>query len=231
VAGPLYGLYRRLSAQARHERLVLDSGSDTVGSTPSYAPLYLKPTEPPTNASEGAVYYDDDLDCLMQYNGSTWEEVGSSPTTLGVSGAVTFDGAVAVSDADGLTVNSVIVPAIQYMHFRVGPHASVTEYDLAIAKRALTVVSIDVVPSTLQGGALTATIVKATGTATPVNSTTPMHTANSINLNSGAYTVQSVTLTATAADLTLAAGERISIDYSAALTAGHAAITVGFKYV
>jgi hypothetical protein len=210
VAGPLYGLYRRLSAQARHERLVLDSGSDTVGSTPSYAPLYLKPTEPPTNASEGAVYYDDDLDCLMQYNGSTWEEVGSSPTTLGVSGAVTFDGTVAVSDADGLTVNSVIVPAIQYMHFRVGPHASVTEYDLAVIKRAITVTSIDMVPSTLQGGALTGTLVKASGTATPVNSTTPLHIAGAI---------------------TFAAGDRLSIDYSAALTAGHAAITVGFKYV
>ncbi len=143
----------------------------------------------------------------------------------------TLSGRVEVDTADALTVNDVIVPTIHYWHFRVGPHASVTEYDLAIAKRAITVVSIDVVPSTLQGGALTATIVKATGTATPANGTTPMHTANSINLNSGAYTVQSVTLTSTAADLTLAAGERIGIDYSAALTAGHAAITIGVKYV
>jgi hypothetical protein len=223
--GAIYGLYRRLAPQARFSRLVLDN--DLVsGGTPSYAPAMLNPSEPPTNATEGALYFDDDLHALMQYNGSDWEEVGS-----GVSAAASFASTLAVPTADGLTVNSVIVPAIQYMHFRVGPHASVTEYDLAIMKRAVTVTSIDVVPSTLQGGALTATLVKASGTATPVNSTTPLHIAGAINLNSGAYTVQSITLTVTAADLTFAAGERLAIDYSAALTAGHAAITVGFKYV
>ena len=117
------------------------------------------------------------------------------------------------------------------MPFQIKPFATVTEYDLWIIKRAIQVVSIDVVPSTLQGGALTATIVKATGTATPANGTTPLHTANSINLNTGAYTVQSITLTSTTADLIFAAGERLGIDFSAAYTAGHAALTIGFKYV
>jgi hypothetical protein len=192
----------------------------------------MKPTEPSTNVAEGALYFDDDAHALFQYNGSDWEEVGSGVAAASTFAALaTFTTGVAVTAADGLTVNGVIVPAIQYVNFRVGPHASVTEYDLMIAKRALTVVSIDVVPSTLQGGALTATVVKATGTATPVKTTTPMHTADSINLNTGAYTVQNVTLTATVADLSLVAGERIAIDYSAALTAGHAVVTVGFKYV
>lgn len=194
-------------------------GGKPAGGTPVNPPIGINPTEAPTNTAEGALYFDDDLHALMQYNGSAWEQIGASPSTL------------AVADADGLTVNSVIVPAILYWHFRVGPHASVTEYDLAIAERALTVVSISAVPSTLQGGALTATICKCTGTSAPANGTTPMHTANAINLNTGAYTVQTVTLTATAADLTLAADERIGIDYSAALTAGHAVITIGYKYV
>jgi hypothetical protein len=216
--GAIYGLYRRLAPQARHTRLVLDNDL-VAGGTPSYAPLFLNPSEPPTNASEGAVYFDDDLHALMQYNGSGWEQTGSTPSTL------------AVADADGLTVNGVIVPAIQYMNFQLKPFATVTEYDLAVIKRALQVVSIDVVPSTLQGGALTATIVKAASTDTPVKTTTPLHTADSINLNSGAYTNQSVTLTATAADLVFAAGNRIAIDFSAAYTAGHAALTIGYKYV
>jgi hypothetical protein len=216
--GAIYGLYRRLASQGRLSRLVLDNDL-VAGGTPSYAPLFLNPSEPPTNASEGGLYFDDDLHALMQYNGSGWEQTGSTPSTL------------AVADADGLTVNGVIVPATLYMNFRVGPHASVTEYDLAVIKRAITVTSIDVVPSTLQGGALTATLVKASGTATPVNSTTPLHIAGAINLNANAYTVQAITLTVTAADLTFAAGDRLAIDYSAALTAGHAAITVGFKYV
>ena len=138
---------------------------------------------------------------------------------------------LAVTTADKLTVGGVIVPATLYENFRVGPHATVTEYDLMIAHRALQVTGIQVVPSTLQGGALTATVVKATGTATPVKTTTPMHTADAIDLNAGAYTLQTITLTATGADLILAAGERISIDYSAALTAGHAIITIAYKYV
>jgi hypothetical protein len=216
--GAIYGLYRRLAPQARFTRLVLDNDL-VAGGTPSYAPLFLNPSEPPTNASEGAVYFDDDLHALMQSNGSGWEQTGSTPSTL------------AVADADGLTVNGVIVPAIQYMNFQLKPFATVTEYDLAVIKRALQVVSIDVVPSTLQGGALTATIVKAASTDTPVKTTTPLHTADSINLNTGAYTNQSVTLTATAADLVFAAGNRLAIDFSAAYTAGHAALTIGFKYV
>ena len=137
----------------------------------------------------------------------------------------------AITTADKLTVNSIIVPTIQYWHFQIKPFATVTEYDLAVIKRAIQVVSIDIVPSTLQGSALTATIVKATGTATPANGTTPLHTANSINLNTGAYTNQSITLTATTADLIFASGDRLGIDFSAAYTAGHAALTIGVKYV
>lgn len=138
---------------------------------------------------------------------------------------------LAVGDPDGLTVDDVIAPATLYMTFQLKPFATVTEYDLFVADRAMKVVSIEVVPSTLQGGALTATVVKATGTSAPANGTTPMHAANAINLNTGAYTVQAITLTATTADLVLAAGDRIGIDFSAAYTAGHAALTIGYQYV
>lgn len=138
---------------------------------------------------------------------------------------------LAVTTADKLTAGGIIVPATVYWNFRIGPHATVTEYDFAVAFRAFAVTGIRVVPSTLQGGALTATIVKASGTATPVFSTTPLHTANAINLNTGAYTVQTIALTATTADLIFAAGDRLAIDYSAALTAGHAAVSIALVYV
>lgn len=117
------------------------------------------------------------------------------------------------------------------LSFAIQPLATITEYDLWIAPFACQVTGISVVPSTLQGGALTATIVKAVGTATPVNSTTPMHTANSINLNTGAYTVQNVTLTTTAADLVLAAGNRVAVDLSAAADAAHWNVTITYKRV
>ena len=137
----------------------------------------------------------------------------------------------AVASADGLTVNSVIVPATMYWHFSIAPLATITEYDLAVAERALKVVSISKLMSTLQGGVATATVVKATGTATPVKTTTPMHAADAIDLNAGAYTVGTITLTATAADLVLAADERIAIDLSTAHTVAKGVITVGYQYV
>jgi hypothetical protein len=143
----------------------------------------------------------------------------------------TYPGRVEVDTADALTVANVIVPDTLYLTFQYSPLATITEYDLMVAPRALKVVSIKVVPSTLQGGALTGTVVKVTGTATPANGTTPMHTANSINFNSGAYTVQNITLTSTVADLALVAGERIGLDLSAAMTAGKGAITIGYQYV
>ena len=143
----------------------------------------------------------------------------------------TLTGRMEVETADALTIADVIVPDTLFLTFQYSPLATITEYDLMVAPRALKVVSIKVVPSTLQGGALTGTIVKATGTATPANGTTPMHTANAINFNSGAYTVQSITLTSTVADLALVAGERIGLDLSAAMTAGKGAITIGYQFV
>lgn len=137
---------------------------------------------------------------------------------------------LAVTDADKLTVGGLIVPATQYESFTIRPHATITEYDLMIAHRALTVTAIKFVPSTLQGGALTATVVKATGTATPVKTTTPMIAADAIDCNVNAYTVVTPALTATGADLSLVAGERIGIDFSAALTAGLGTLTIAYKY-
>lgn len=181
----------------RAHNIFIDGGK-AAGGTPTFPPLGINPTEPPTNAAEGGIYYDDDLHELMTYDGAAWVPAG------------------------GKTI---------YWNFKLYPASTVTEYDLAVCKRAFKVVSIDIVPSTLQGGALTATICKATGTSAPANGTTPLHTANAINLNTGAYTNQSITLTATTADLVFAAGDRLGIDFSAAYSAGHAALTIGIQYV
>jgi len=111
------------------------------------------------------------------------------------------------------------------------PHATLTEQNLFVAREALQVLSIDVVPDLVQGGTLTGTVVKAISTATPANGTTPMHAAAGINFNATAHTVQSITLTATVADLNLAAGDRIGLDLSAALTTGRANITIRLRRI
>lgn len=107
-------------------------------------------------------------------------------------------------------------------------HASRTVYNLFVARRDWTVVGIDVVPNVAQGAALTATFVKAIGTATPAAGTTPLHSGTA-NLNGAAHTVQALTLTTTGADLVLATGNRIAVVLSGALSTGEAHVTIRLR--
>ena len=109
-------------------------------------------------------------------------------------------------------------------------HASKVVYGLFIAPEALTITGIQYVPDVAQGSALTATVSKAAGTATPAAGTTPLH-SGTINLNGTAYTVQTLTLTSTAADLTLAAGDRVAIILSGAMTTGSGNLTIRYTLV
>lgn len=108
-------------------------------------------------------------------------------------------------------------------------HASKVLYNIFTAREALQVLSIDYTPDTAQGGALTATVVKATSTTAPASATTPMHAAGAIDLNATAHTVQPMTLTSTAADLILAAGNRIGFVESGAMTVGSGNVTIRMK--
>ncbi len=138
---------------------------------------------------------------------------------------------LAITSADKLTVNSVIVPQVLELSIPILLHATATEYMLWTAPAAYEVTAITMTPSILQGGALTGTVVKVADTATPVKTTTPMHSADGLNFNTSAYTKQTVTLTATGADLQLAAGGHIGIDFSAALTVGKADIAITLKRI
>lgn len=151
--------------------------------------------------------------------------------TITADTTVATGGAVAITDADVLTVGGVIVPQEMVLSIPIGLHATKTEYNLFVARDAWQVVHMDYTPDIAQGGALTATIVKAVGTATPANGTTPMHTANAIDLNGTAHTVQPITNTATGADLVLAAGNRIGLDLSGAMTVGSGLVTIHMKRV
>ena len=104
-------------------------------------------------------------------------------------------------------------------------HASKTVYNIFTADQTYTVKSIRVTPDVAQGGTLTAVISKATGTATPASGTTPLHSGTA-NLNGTAHTVQSLTLTTTTADLSLAVGDRIGLILSGALSTGSANVSI-----
>lgn len=166
---------------------------------------------------------------------------GATGTTLYVNegsatscdfNAIGTTAGLALGTADTLTVGGVIVP--QYMPLvneTISLHASKVTFNLFVAREAVEVVNIDYVPDIAQGGALTATVVKCTGTATPASATTPMHTANGINLNATAHTVQPITLSVTTADLRLAVGERIGLVLSGAMTVGSGHISIRGKRI
>ena len=107
--------------------------------------------------------------------------------------------------------------------------ASNTVYNVFIAKRGYTVVSVDYVPNVAQGATLTATVVKVVTTATPAAATTPISSSGGVNLNGTAHTVQNVTLTSTSADLVLANGNRIGVVLSGALSTGSGLLVINLK--
>lgn len=164
-------------------------------------------------------------------NGAAADEIrdileGSSNYTIAA------DKTLSVTTADKLTVGGLIVPQAEILvSVGIPLHASKVIHNLFVARDAWQVTHIDYTPDIAQGGALTATVVKAVGTDTPASATTPMHTAAGINLNATAHTVQPITLSVTIADLQLAAGNRIAIVLSGAMTVGSGLVTVRGKRI
>jgi hypothetical protein len=124
------------------------------------------------------------------------------------------------------SVNSMLTELFTdlVVDFPVTLHASKTIHTVFVAVRAYTVTSIRWVSDIAQ--AITGTVVKASGTATPASGTTPMCAAGAVVCNTTAHTVLTVALTSTAADLVLAAGDRIALVLSGALTTGSGLLQV-----
>jgi hypothetical protein len=72
---------------------------------------HIRPTaEPSITGAKGDIYFDSTANCLMQHNGSAWEQVGASPSgnvaiggTLDVTGAAVLGSTLAVTGATTLT--------------------------------------------------------------------------------------------------------------------------------
>ena len=155
---------------------------------------------------------------------NTWAALQTFAAGLTVSASQTL----AVTTADYLTVGGIIVPQHLEFSYPIPTIAGVVIYDCFIAPRAYTVTNIRYVPSVVQGGAMTITPVKVADGATPAAATTPL-VSSAFNANTGAYTQQTGALTATGADLILAAGNRISAVLSTASTVHQGTLTFSLK--
>ena len=102
-----------------------------------------------------------------------------------------------------------------------------------VADRDYRVTKIQYTPDVVgsDSSAVTCTVVKVAATATPVDSTTPMMTADAIDLKGAAHTVQNITLSTTKADLKIASGEKIGFDSDGTLTAVDGIIQVYLKRI
>lgn len=98
------------------------------------------------------------------------------------------------------------------------------DHSFFTANRKYRVKAITARIDTVDGAATTATIRKAPS-ATAIASGTALH-SSTINLNTGAATNQSLTLSTTDSDLNIAAGDSIGIDFSAAMTGAYGSVTV-----
>lgn len=106
-------------------------------------------------------------------------------------------------------------------HYDPGSDADMTVF---VANRRYIVDSIVARPDVVDGAATTATVKKA-ASGTAIGSGTALH-SGSINLNTGAATNQTLTLSTTPTDLIVDAGQAIGIDFSGALTNGVGCVTI-----
>ena len=137
---------------------------------------------------------------------------------------------LAVASADKLTIGGGIVPQVIEVSFVGQTTEAATDRAFFIANRAYQVTAIRQVHSVAAGGASTLQVTKDTGTTAPGAGSDLLSSA--FDLNATANTVQTGALTATAADLLLAAGDRLSIDFANTIqsTAG-LVVTVSLKPV
>lgn len=104
---------------------------------------------------------------------------------------------------------------------RIDIDANSVDANVFIADRGYKVIAIQEVHSVVGGASAAVRPRKVTGTAAPgasAGTTVKELTTANIDLTATINTVQAAALTSTAADLTLAAGDRIALDFSGTLT-------------
>lgn len=90
-----------------------------------------------------------------------------------------------------------------------------TDLVFFVAPRAMRILGISQVHSVAAGGTSVLQVVKDTGTSAPGAGTDLLSTG--FNLNATANTVQTGALSTTPADLSLAAGDRLAVDFADAI--------------
>lgn len=140
--------------------------------------------------------------------------VGLTTGTQTFSGAKTFDTSAAITPADGLTVNGVIIP--QTLPITAVMNALSVSTALFVADAAYQVVAVRAVWGVAGGVAGALNIEKLTGTTAPGSGTAML--SSNVDLTAAANTVVSGALSGTVGSLQLAAGDRLGVKLGGVLT-------------
>lgn len=144
----------------------------------------------------------------------------ATPNTPGVQTLTTLSGAEMVTaiDAGGSVGAQASTKTIAQIAQSLATYyftgtAAATAQAFFVAPVAMTVTAISEIHSVAAGGVSTLTVTHETGTTAPGSGTSVM--SNSFNLNGTANTPQTATLTAS--QVTLAAGDRLSVKFANAI--------------
>lgn len=140
--------------------------------------------------------------------------IATGNTQIGLFTETTLDAATSASVLLDAQTGDKDEMVVSYSKYGAG---SLADQSFFIAPVPMKVLKVSEVHSVANASTLTADITKSTGTTAPGGGTTVL--AAQIDLQGTANTVQSPALSATAANLLLAAGDRLSFKPSAAGTA------------
>lgn len=133
--------------------------------------------------------------------------------TIDTSGNIVFPAGVT------LPSTGVAKGVVEVVQFVGQTTEAATDRAIFIATQAVMVIAVSEVHAVAAGGASTLQLVKDTGTTAPGGGTDLLtnNTNTGFDLNATANTVQVGALVATAATVTLAAGDRLSLDWANAI--------------
>lgn len=166
------------------------------------------------------------------YNGVGTDEPVTLGSTLAVTGATTLSSTLAVTGA--ITATAGVTGQNFSVNYIGQTTEAATDRVIFVAPVACQVVAVSQVHSVAAGGASKLQLTKDTSTDAPGAGTDLLtnNTNTGFDLNATANTVQVGTLTATTADLQLAVGNRLALDFANTIqsTAG-LCVTVWLKTI
>lgn len=141
--------------------------------------------------------------------------IGLTAGTQTFSGTKSFDTSAAITPADSLTVNSVIVPQTKTLSFPLNALNIAVSSALFIADEAYQITAVRAAWGVASVSA-TFNIEKLTGTTAPGSGTALLQSV--IDTSTTANTVNTGTLTGTIGSLQLAVGDRVGVKIAGTIT-------------